>query len=92
MHYDIINDCHLGVLTAPVPSTATQYLGYKVRLHLSDQTFGDTEWRTLLNITANEGIQLPKNNNNNAQSMTIFKLIRVNVFFLLHNITFEYVV
>ena len=66
MHYDIINDHDLGVFTAPVPSTATQYLRYKVRLHFSDQTVGDTEWRTLLlNITANEEIQLPNNNNNN---------------------------
>ena len=86
MHYNIINDRHLGVFTAPVPSTTTQYLRYKVRLHFSDQTVGDTEWRTLLlNITANEEIQLSNNNNNNsnknAQLMTVFKLIIVIAFF-----------
>ena len=95
MHYNIINDRHLGVFTAPVQSTTTQYLRYKVRLHFSDQTVGDTEWRTLLlNITANEEIQFSNNNNsnNNAQSMTVFKLIIVIAFFLLHNIAIEYVV
>ena len=87
MHYDIIKDRHLGIFTAPVPSTATQYLRYKVRLHFWDQTVGDTEWGTLLlNITANEEIQFSNNDNsnnnsnNNAQAMTVFKLIIVIVF------------
>ena len=49
MYYQTIHNLHTPVFTTRIPSSASSYLRYKIRLQFRNQTFGETPWKTLIN-------------------------------------------
>lgn len=74
MSYHFIHDRSTPVFSIHVPPSTSNYLRFKVRLQFRNQTFGETEWRTLISDCKNTTqCNLPIADSNN--SNTYFNLV-----------------
>lgn len=53
MRYQMIHNQSTAVFTTQVPSSASNYLRYKVKLQFKNYVFGETEWKTLISESRN---------------------------------------
>ena len=80
MTYETLHNKYTPVFSTRVPVSASKYLHYKIKFLYNDNTFGETEWKTLIskNITQpNNSIDSTTllNHINSIYGLTIFVAI-----------------